>query len=68
VLHRMSSAGAMPISIKNLKICGCQRWGARSTGWGEFAPLVEIGLTDLPRWGGGGEQWPPWFRYDLNKM
>ena len=28
--------------------------GARSTGWGEFAPLVDIGLTDLPIWGGGG--------------
>ena len=27
-------------------------WGARSTGWGECAPPVEIGLTDLPKTGG----------------
>ena len=32
--------------------------GARNTRWGECAPLVEIGLTDLPK-SGGGARAPP---------
>ena len=32
---------------------------AHSTGWGECAPLVDIGLTDLPKIGGHMPPRPP---------
>ena len=34
-------------------------WGAISNGWAEFAPLVEIGLTDLPNIVGPLAPWLP---------
>ena len=49
--------GLLQESEKKYVSQGCRKvkkfGGASSKGWAESAPLVEIGLTDLPKMGGG---------------
>ena len=60
-----SKIGLLQESEKNVCISGMleseKNGGASSKGWAESAPLVEIGLTDLPKIGGGQAR-PPALR------